>query len=112
MIINYKHCEGTQEVVPISLDTISSKSVVYLRKNINRITSTDGSHWEYDEAQLTLPEFEEYKKEAAAQLASKINDDNIALMEAIVENYEQFMEVQENILILMSAIADIYDKIG
>jgi hypothetical protein len=33
-------------------------------------------------------------------------------MEAIVENYEQFMEVQENILILMSAIADIYDKIG
>ena len=56
MIVNYIHHEGTQDTVPRNIDTISSKNVVYVRKNIERITkSIDDEEiemWSYDEAEL------------------------------------------------------------
>lgn len=117
MIINYQHHEGSQATKPLLIDTNSSKSIVYLRENVEEITKKDEqsgeeySIWSYDEAQLTLEEYEVYKSEAAAQLTAKVSDDNIALMEAVAETYEQSMEAQDSLLTIMSAIADLYDAV-
>ena len=117
MQINYQYHEGSQTVKPLAIDTNSSKSVVYLRRNIEQITRTDEMSgeeitlWGYEEAQLTLPEYEVYKSEAAAELTAKVATDNLSLMEAIAESYEQALAAQEAQLTIMAAIADLYDVI-
>lgn len=118
MNIVYKYHEGSQSTKPLSIDTNSSKTVVYLRRNVEQITKIDPMSeeeitlWSYEEAVLTLDEYEQYKSEAAALLTAKVTDDNISLMEAIVESYEQSMIAQENQITIMEAIADIYDAIA
>ena len=118
MNIVYKYHEGSQSTKPLSIDTNSSKTVVYLRRNVEQITKTDPMSeeeitlWSYEEAVLTLDEYEQYKSEAAALLTAKVTDDNISLMEAIVESYEQSMIAKENQITIMGAIADIYDAIA
>ena len=68
MNIIYKHIEGSQAERPLEIDTTSSKSVVYLRKNIERVEHEDEQGnkyelWEYDEAQLTPDEYSIFLQE-------------------------------------------------
>ena len=68
MNITYKHIEGSQAERPLEIDTTSSKSVVYLRKNIERVEHEDEQGnvyelWEYDEAQLTPDEYSIFLQE-------------------------------------------------
>jgi hypothetical protein len=68
MNIIYKHIEGSQSERPLEVDTISSKSVVYLRKNIERVEKEDEQGikyevWSYDEAQLTPDEYSIFLQE-------------------------------------------------
>ena len=68
MNIIYKHVEGSQAERPLEVDTTSSKSVVYLRKNIERVEHEDEQGnvyelWEYDEAQLTPDEYSIFLQE-------------------------------------------------
>ena len=68
MNIIYKHIEGSQAERPLEIDTTSSKSVVYLRKNIERVEHEDEQGnvyelWEYDEAQLTSDEYSIFLQE-------------------------------------------------
>ena len=68
MQITYKHTQGSQSERPLEIDTISSKSVVYLRKNIERVEHEDEQGnvyelWEYDEAQLTSDEYSIFLQE-------------------------------------------------
>lgn len=66
MTINFTHHEGSQEEMPLAIDTESSKSIVYLRKNIQQIEKEDKQSgetvtlWSYDEAQLTQDEYALY----------------------------------------------------
>ena len=59
--MDFIHAEGTQTERPLEFDATTSKTVVYVRKNIERITKTqDGNTyevWEYDEAQIPMSEF-------------------------------------------------------
>lgn len=61
--------EGSQEEKPKEIETISSKTTIYLRKNIKRmtrhdeITGDDSEFWQYDEATLTQREYEQYAAE-------------------------------------------------
>lgn len=66
--IIYKHTEGSQATRPLEVDDVSSKFLVYLRKNITTITrkEPDGKEytlWSYDEAILTPEEYKEYQNE-------------------------------------------------
>ena len=66
MKLNYVKSQSS--VKPELVDTTSSKTSVYLRKDIaeNTITDMDGNEvimYEYDEAVLTNAEYEEYLKE-------------------------------------------------
>lgn len=118
MNILYSHHEGSQAVKPLALDTASSKTAVYLRKNIEQITRTDPmtgesmTLWSYDEAKLTPAEYEQYKSEAAAELIAKVGEDNLSLMDALATVYEQQITTEENQLTIMSAMADLYDAIS
>ena len=118
MNIRDEYHEGSQTIEPLAIDTTSSKSVVYLRRNIEQITRKDEQSgatiklWAYEEAQLTLPEYEVYKTEAAAELAAKVASDNLSLMDAVAESYELSAQVQESQLTIMTAIADLYDLIA
>ena len=67
MKLNYIKSQST--IKPDLIDTTSSKSTVYLRKNIVEIEKTNESDntsttfYEYDEAKLTKEEYQEYLKE-------------------------------------------------
>ena len=66
MKLNYRKSQSS--IKPELVDTTSSKTSVYLRKDIaeNTITDMDGNEvimYEYDEAVLTKAEYEEYLKE-------------------------------------------------
>lgn len=59
--MNWRHVEGTQEERPLEFDATTSKTIIYIRKNIERKSKTqDGNTyevWEYDEAQIPMSEF-------------------------------------------------------
>lgn len=118
MNVVYQYHEGSQAVKPLAIDTTSSATCVYLRRNIEQVKRTDPTTeevttlWGYEEAILSLEEYEAYKSEAAAQLSAKVTDDNLSLMEAIAESYEHSLAVEDNQLTIMEAIADIYDAIA
>ena len=69
MILNYIKSQST--VKPELIDTTSSKTTVYLRKNIieverndmNDDSSASTTFYEYDEAKLTKKEYQEYLKQ-------------------------------------------------
>ena len=74
MNIQYKLHEGSQSEKPSTVDTTASATVVYLRKNIERITRIDETTgeeyqlWQYEEAILTHDEFEQYMAENIAEI--------------------------------------------
>lgn len=66
MILNYRKSQSP--VKPELIDTTSSKTTVYLRKNIIEVTRTDEKNnnipfYEYNEAKLTKEEYQLYLKE-------------------------------------------------
>ena len=98
MEINYKYREGSQAEKPLEIDTTSSKIVVYVRRNIERITRPDPmtgaeiSLWGYEEAELTPSEFEKFKTEKDIDdLQYQITSVNDSVIEAEV-SMADFME--------------------
>lgn len=68
MNIIYKYCEGSQTSKPAEIDNFSSKTVVYLRKNIHSVTKEEqdgktNTLWGYEEAIITPEEYEKFKIE-------------------------------------------------
>ena len=64
MILNYTKSQSS--IKPELIDTTSSKTTVYLRKNIIEINKDDESSttfYEYEEAKLTKKEYDQYLKE-------------------------------------------------
>lgn len=119
MQITWRTTQGTQKEKPHAIDTTSSPSTVYLRKNISQVNVKSGEEtikaWQYDEAQLTLEEYAQYQAELeeCSTLANKERQENDeVIMEAIADTYMQQLEIQENQMVLMEAIADIYSILG
>lgn len=106
MELIYKTVRGSQQERPAERDLTSSPDKVYLRRNIERITETDsmGSGpiqlWQYDEAILTPEEYQEYKAEIE-------NAGQQQIMEKL-----QTTATDDSQLIIMEALADIYDLIA
>lgn len=90
MTLEYKRSESAIKPSEIEI----CKNTVYIRKNITLEERTDNDatfdFWVYQEATLSLSEFEEYSK-----LASVKN-----------------MDGNDNLLTIMEAIADLYDVIA
>ena len=67
--IIYERVEGSQAIEPSAVDAASSPGHVYLRKNVTREERTDENgdravFWHYDEAILTLAEYDEWMAQA------------------------------------------------
>lgn len=78
--MEYKTVEGYQSERPFEIDEISSKTTVYLRRNIEEVPNIDtdgnpseGTHWRYEEAQLTKEEYKIYS--GLMEESKKIQDD-------------------------------------
>lgn len=83
MKIEYRVVKGSQATRPAEIDTTSSPSTVYLRKEIKRITEVDEQGeetylWQYEEAELTPEEYKLYLAETENMttqlLMQQIND--------------------------------------
>ena len=89
MKMNYAKSEST--IKPELIDTTSSKTTAYLRKNIiekermDKETGDYTTYYEYDEAKLTKEEYQEYLKELEIIDIQKqrADIDYIALMSGI-----------------------------
>lgn len=90
MKLNYTHSEST--VKPVEIER--GKRTVYIRKNI--VETETG--WSYEEAKLTPDEFTAYSEYL------------------VIHNVSQLLDGQQNgdnnQLIIMEAIADLYDVIA
>lgn len=109
MELNYRYSEST--VKPAALEI--AEGSVYFRKEITSVTriSEQGDEtvfWTYQEAELTPQEFNNYASLLMAEYTIKGKDDSA--------NIVQLMAGQEagdgNQLIIMEAIADLYDAVA
>ena len=105
----YKYSESTvkPEVIEMNGDT------VYLRTDISKITreneeGVSTSYWSYQEARLTQGEFNAYSNMIVSKNALNSTDvpDHISKLVINQENGEN------NQIMLMEAIADLYDVIA
>ena len=62
--LEWKTHEGYQEEQPLEVDTESSPTTVYFRRNIEEVPNVgsdgeeaEGTHWRYEEAELTRDEY-------------------------------------------------------
>lgn len=98
MQIIWKNVTGCQPNKPDEVDTTSSPTTVYLRRNIRQTEITSGEEtiqvWEYEEAQLTKEEYEEYLE--PAQIFSTPE----------MEKMKERLEVQEQVIAALAADAE------
>ena len=102
MILNYVKSQSS--VKPELIDTTSSKTTVYLRKNIIEINKDDESSttfYEYDEAKLTKKEYQEYLKEISGsdtlQTIEDLKAENQNLNEQVSMLTNCLLEVSETV---------------
>lgn len=106
MELIYKTVRGSQQTRPEELDLVSSPDKVYLRRYITKVTETNATTeepiqlWQYDEAILTREEYAEYKAETES-----------AGQQQIMEKL-QTTATDDSQLIIMGALADLYDLIA
>lgn len=109
MELNYRYSEST--VKPAALEI--AEGSVYFRKEITSVTRTSEQgdetvFWTYQEAELTPQEFNNYASLLMVESTIKGKDDSA--------NIVQLMAGQEagdgNQLIIMEAIADLYDAVA
>lgn len=93
MNLNYKYAEST--VKPSEFEIC--KTTVYIRKDITLV----GSFWTYQEATLSLDEYDVFK-----------HSSEFKNTESILEIEKRQNTVEDNQMIIMEAIADLYDKIS
>lgn len=93
MNLNYKYTEST--VKPSEIEV--GKTTVYIRKDITQ----GDSLWTYQEAKMSLAEYDEFLK------LSEIKN-----TESIVKIADGQDTGEDNQLIIMEAIADLYDRIS
>lgn len=105
---------GTQTERPLAVDTVSSPTTVYLRKNIHRATKVDNNTtievWEYDEMKLTLAEYEQVKGEMDNPAIVAIREENEVIMQAQAEMFEKQLQIEQNQVVIMEALAALAEK--
>lgn len=115
MQLEWKAGESYEEERPSDLEMGVLK--VKVRRNITRtMRNTDEGRkkvWEYEYANLTPKQYEEYKEQLAqldqpfAMMIKESNSDTLAAVAAI---YEAQIEGNENQIAIMEGIASIYER--
>lgn len=87
--MQYREVESYAKNKPQEVDTTSSKTTVYIRRNIREVKNADneGTHWIMEEAQLTVKEYETMKSAVYEDLRSRL-DEQAATMMTIITGQE------------------------
>ena len=67
---NYKKAQSTE--FPKTLDMTSAPGKVFIRRNITEIKKDEITYYEYEEAKLTVEEYEEYEAEISGPFITTI----------------------------------------
>ena len=100
---------GSQTVKPVSIDSTSSRTVVYIRKNITRVTREDTLSkvktvfWEYDEAIIPI----EYYVEHIAEINLTFNAANNELNTEVLEMVTSLSERVDDLTEMMSVVIEL-----
>jgi hypothetical protein len=84
---DWKKVQGSQETKPAEFDTTSSPTTVYQRRNVQRVTVSNGDGttselWEYAERTMTHEEFAALLAQMDAErLENELTDVQMALTE-------------------------------
>lgn len=116
----WKTVTGYQDKKPSTVDTTSSPTTVYIRRNIKRVlvTTDNGSAyvWQYEEAALTLDEYAEYERlvaELETPAIQTLQEQNLILQAALADVYESIIEqmgAQESTnLAILEGLAELYE---
>lgn len=103
MKLNYVYAESY--IKPPEVERC--KTTAYFRRNFVEITRGDMTLWTYEEAPVPVVEFDAYAAGLAAENAVKGSNDS----ERIQNIQKTGTSNNDNQLILMEAIADLYDLI-
>lgn len=105
MNITWYHSQGTQEVAPAPVNLDWCPDLVYLHKNVQRLTITDpdtgetSEVWDYDEAVLSRVDYAIYLSEQNAEdiisAEQEITDHDLALIEAEQEITDMDIRIME-----------------
>lgn len=109
MELHYRYSEST--VKPAALEMTGGS--VYFRKDITSVTRTSEQgdetvFWTYQEAELTPQEFNNYSALLTAEYAIKGKNDSASIAQLMLGQKKG----DDNQLIIMEAIADLYDAIA
>lgn len=108
--MQYTEVESYAKEKPQEVDSYSSKTTVYIRRNIREVPNAEGSgkHWKMEEAQITVEEYRVMKSAVYADLRARleaqseaqealllgqeVSDETVALM---ILNQMDIIEAQE-----------------
>lgn len=73
--MQYREVESYAAEKPQEVDTKSSKTKVYIRRNIREVKNTEdsGKHWMMEEAQITIEEYQVMKSAVYADLRARLD---------------------------------------
>lgn len=73
--MQYREVESYAAEKPQEVDTKSSKTKVYIRRNIREVKNTEdsGKHWLMEEAQITIEEYQVMKSAVYADLRTRLD---------------------------------------
>ena len=94
--MQYVRVESYSETRPLEVDTESSKTAVYLRKNIDKVPNEEGegTHWIYDELKLTKEQYQNYL-DVSLVVDDNTDDAMFDLAQMVDENSQAIMELAE-----------------
>ena len=102
---------GSQTVKPVSIDSTSSRTVVYIRKNITRVTREDtltkakSIFWEYDEAIVPIEYYVDHISEINLSFNAANNELNTEVLEMVTslsERVDELNDMMETIIDMLS----------
>lgn len=88
--MQYKTVESYAEAKPTEIDEKSSKTTVYLRKNIREVPNLEGSgsHWKMEEAQITKEEYAAMKSAVYEDLKDRLEAQDITQADILLGQAE------------------------
>lgn len=105
MKLVFHKVSGSQKTRPLEIDTESSKTKVYLRRNIEEVSvaedasGTNVHFWEYEEAELSPEEFERYTEEIESAAHKE-------LLEALQKSVDAYDQATADLLLTQAEIQE------
>ena len=84
--MQYREVESYAKEKPQEVDSFSSKTTVYIRRNIREVPNAEdsGKHWKMEEAQITVKEYEVMKSAVYADLRARLEAQSKAQEDVIL----------------------------